>query len=203
MVFCTACTAKVGVVFDSRYVIDGIKRKTLKILSQMSRRKGSMRVAIMFAVAACSAERVQPIGFQQYMVTANGEQAYAKATETCDKQGRKWTALGNPPGSPADQFRFECVNSYEIVPVDHDSYRVRVFTPDMPVKHVTIAASQDKPADTEWVLDAEPADKEVKKRATEYCAKTKQTMKVVDGGFDAGSGLDIVFKCAPREPGAP
>ena len=87
-----------------------------------------MRRAIiiaMLALAGCSSERVQQVGFHQYMVTAKGEQAYAKATETCEKQARKWTALALPPGSPADQFRFECVNSYEIVPGPQDTYRIR------------------------------------------------------------------------------
>lgn len=165
-----------------------------------------MRLAIIFAVctvAGCSAARVEPIGLQQYTVIATGQQAYARATETCEKQGRKWTALGNPPGSPADQFRFECVNSYEVVPAGKDNYRIRVFTPDIPLKHVTVPASQDKPADTQWVLDSGLADKEARQRAAEYCIKRNQSMKVVGGGFDAGAGLDIVFACAPRGTSAP
>jgi hypothetical protein len=167
---------------------------------------GIVRIAFIvsvLAVAGCSAERVQSIGPQQYVVTAKGEQAYARATETCDKQGRKWTALASPPGSPADQFRFECVNSYEIVAAEQDSYRIRVFTPDIPVKHVTVPASQDKPADTQWVLDLAPADKEVRTRITQYCAKANQSVKLVSRTFDAGPGLDIVFKCAPPAAAAP
>jgi hypothetical protein len=159
-------------------------------------------IIIVLALAGCSSDPVQPIGFHQYTVAAKGEQAFAKATETCDKQGRKWIALGNPPGSPADQFRFECINSYEIVPASQDNYKIRVFTPDIPVKHITIPASKEKPADTEWVLDEEPADKEAMKRATEYCAKASRTMKVTGGGFE-GPGLDIVFECVPQGTGAP
>jgi hypothetical protein len=165
-----------------------------------------MRSPIIFAVlalAGCSSERVQQVGFHQYMVPAKGEQAYAKATETCDKQGRKWIALGMPPGSPADQFRFECVNSYEIVPASQDTYQIRVFTPDIPVKHITIPASKDKPADTEWVLDEEPAEKDARQRATEYCGTMNRTMKITDRRFDMGRGLDIVFKCVPQGTAAP
>jgi hypothetical protein len=165
-----------------------------------------MRPAIIIAVlalAGCSSERVQQVGFRQYMVTAKGEQAYAKATETCEKQGRKWTALGMPPGSPADQFRFECVNSYEIVPAPQDTYRIRVFTPDIPVKHVTIPASKDRPADTAWLLDEEPAEKEAKQRATEYCEKMNRTMTITGRGFEMDPGLEIIFKCVPRGTGAP
>ena len=165
-----------------------------------------MRRAIIIAVlalAGCSSERVQPIGLHQYMVIAKGTQVYAKATETCDKQARKWIAVGNPPGSPADQFRFECVNSYEIVPAGGDDYRIRILTGDIPVKHVTIPASKDKPASLEWVLDEEPADREAMQRATEYCAKASRTMKVTGGGFDMGPGRDIVFKCVPKGTGAP
>jgi hypothetical protein len=165
-----------------------------------------MRRAIIIAVlalAGCSSERVQPIGLHQYMVTAKGKQVYAKATETCDKQGRKWIAVGNPPGSPADQFRFECINSYEVVPAAQDAYKIRVFIPDMPVKHVTIPASKDKPADTEWVLDEQLADKEATKRATEHCGKINQTMKITDRSFDMGRGLQIVFKCVQQGAAAP
>ena len=159
-------------------------------------------ITAMLVLAGCSSERVQQVGFQQYMVTAKGEQAYAKATETCEKQGRKWTALAMPPGSPADQFRFECVNSYEIVPAPEDTYRIRVFTPDIPVKHVTIPASKDKPADTVWLLDEEPTENEAKQRATKYCEKMNRTMKITGRGFDMDSGLEITFKCLPRT-GAP
>jgi hypothetical protein len=137
------------------------------------------------------------------MVTAKGEQAYARATETCDKQGRKWIALAMPPGSPPDQFRFECINSYEIVPASQDTYKIRVFTPDIPVKHVTIPASKDKPADTEWVLNEEPADKEATQRATEYCRTMNRTLKITHRAFDTGSGLDIVFKCVPQGNATP
>jgi hypothetical protein len=165
-----------------------------------------MRRAIiiaMLALAGCSSERVQPVGFHQYMVTAKGEQAYAKATETCEKQGRKWTALSVPPGSPADQFRFECVNSYEIVPAPEDTYRIRVFTPDIPVKHVTIPASKDKPADTEWLLDEEPTEKEAKQRATEFCQKMNRNMKITGRGFAMDPGLEITFECVTPGLGAP
>jgi hypothetical protein len=165
-----------------------------------------MRRAIiiaMLALAGCSSERVQQIGFHQYMVAAKGEHAYAKATETCEKQERKWTALALPPGSPADQFRFECVNSYEIVPAPQDTYRIRVFTPDIPVKHITIPASKDRPADTQWLLDEEPTEQEAKQRATEYCEKINQTMKITGRGFEMDPGLEITFKCVPRGTGAP
>jgi hypothetical protein len=165
-----------------------------------------LRPAIIIAVlalAGCSSQRVQPIGFHQYMVTAKGEQAFAKATETCEKQGRKWFALSNPPGTPADQFRFECVNSYEIVPAGGDAYRIRVFTNDIPAKHLTIPASKDKPASMEWVLDKEPADRQAMQRATEYCAKMNQVVKVTSTGFDTGTGSDMVFKCLPAATAAP
>jgi hypothetical protein len=134
------------------------------------------------------------------MVTAKGEQAFAKATETCDKQERKWVALENPAGSTANQFRFECVNSYDIVPVGADTYRIRVFTADIPVRHVTIPASNGKPADTQWGLDAEPADRDAKRRATDYCAKSDRSMKVMGGGFIAGQGISILFTCVTSAP---
>jgi hypothetical protein len=165
-----------------------------------------MRRAIIFAVlilAGCSSERVQQVGSHQYMVTAKGEQAYAKATETCDKQGRKWIALAVPPGGPAEQFRFECINSYEIVPASQDTYKIRVFTPDIPVKHLTVPASKERPADTQWVLNEEPADKEATQRATEYCGRMNKTMKTMNKAFDAASGLDIVFTCVAQQTAAP
>ena len=169
----------------------------------LSQCKPLMRRAITFllVLAACSSERVQQIGFQQYTVTATGEQAYAQATQTCDKQGRKWTALAIPPGSPAAEFRFECVNSYEIVPAESGADRIRVFTPDIPLKHVTIPANKEKPADTEWVLDTEAADEAAKERATEHCGKTNQTMTVMSRAFDSGSGLGIIFKCSSPQKG--
>jgi hypothetical protein len=160
-------------------------------------------IAAALALAGCSSQRVQPIGFHQYMVTAKGEQAYAEATETCEKMGRKWTPLSIPPGSPAAEFSFECVNSYEIVPAGKDTDRIRVFTPDIPLKHITIPASKENPADLVWVPDLEPADKEAKERATGYCAQQNQGMKVVDHAFDAGAGLNITFMCVPRASGAP
>lgn len=152
------------------------------------------------ALYGCSSQAVRPIGIQQYVVAAKAEQAYAKATETCDKQERKWVALENPPGSPANEFRFECVNSYDIVPAGADSYRIRVFTADIPVKHVTIPASDDKPADTQWGLDAEPAERDAKRRATEYCVKTNRSMKVTGGGFVTGQGISILFMCVMSVP---
>jgi len=160
-------------------------------------------IASVLALAGCSSERVQPTGFHQYMVAANGEQAYVQATETCEKQGRKWTPLANPPGSPAAEFRFECVNSYEIVPAGKDTDRIRVFTPDIPLKHITIPASKEKPADTEWVLNPEPVDKEAKERATEYCAKKNKAMKITGEGFDTDTGLDMTFMCVPSGNGSP
>jgi hypothetical protein len=166
-----------------------------------------MRPAILIAsvlvLAGCSSERVQPIGFHQYMATAKGEQAYAQATETCEKQGRKWTALANPPGTPAAGFRFECVNSYEIVPAGKDTDRIRVFTPDIPVKHITIPASQEKPADMEWVLNPEPVDKEARERAGEYCANKNQALKITGENFDKSTGLDITFMCVQPGSGSP
>jgi hypothetical protein len=165
-----------------------------------------VRLAIIIALLAltgCSSERVQQTGFHQYMVTAKGTQAYAKATETCDKQDRKWIALEMPPGSPADQFRFECINSYEIVPAAQDSYKIRVFIPDMPVKHVIVPASKDRPADTQWVLDKEPGDKEATQRATEYCGKMNRTIKITDRRFDTGAGLQILFQCVQQGSAAP
>jgi hypothetical protein len=160
-----------------------------------------MRRAIitLLALAGCSTDPVQPIGFHQYMVTAKGEQVYVKATETCDKQGRKWVVLGNPPGSPADQFRFECANSYEIVPASQDTYKIRVFTPDIPVKHVTIPASKDMTAQTVWAPDIESARRDAMQRATEYCGKMNRTMKITDGGFDMGPGLDLIFACVRQQ----
>jgi hypothetical protein len=129
------------------------------------------------------------------MVVAKGEKAYAKATEVCEKQDKKWTALPNPPGSTAEQFRFECLNSYDIVPLGGDTYRIWVFTADIPVRHVTVPATRDKPADTQWGLDTEPADREVAKRASDYCAKTSKTMEIASRTFEPGTGLKIVFKC--------
>jgi hypothetical protein len=160
-------------------------------------------IIALLTLTGCSSERVQQTGFHQYTVTATGTQAYAKATETCDKQERKWIALEIPPGSPADQFRFECINSYEIVPASQDSYKIRVFVPDMPVKHITIPASNEKPADTQWVLDKEPGDKEATQRATEYCAKMNRTIKITDRTFDMGAGLQIVFKCVQQGAATP
>jgi hypothetical protein len=160
-----------------------------------------MRVALVIGVvivAGCSSEPVQQIGFRQYLVTASGEKAFAKATETCNKQDRKWTVLANPPGSAAGQFRFECVNSYEIVPSDADTYRVRVFTPDIPLRHVTIPATQDRPADTQWVYDTEPVEQDATQRASDFCAKTNKAIRVTAQGFVTDPGLEIVFKCVPR-----
>jgi hypothetical protein len=165
-----------------------------------------MRLAIIIAVlgvTGCSSERVHPIGLHQYMVTGDGSQINVKATETCAKLDRNWILLGMPPGSPADQFSFECVNSYEIGPAGGDGYRIRVLTLDIPLKHFAIPASKDIPAQTVWARNVEPADKEAMQRATEYCARMNQTMKVTGGGFDMGPGLDIVFKCVPHGTGAP
>jgi hypothetical protein len=165
-----------------------------------------MRRAIIIAVLGldgCSSERVQPIGLHQYMVTGEAKQIHVKATETCAKLDRNLIVLGVPLGSPANQFRFECVNSYEVVPAGGDSYRIRVLTSDIPLKHTTIPASKDMTAQTVWAPDIEPADKEAMQRATEYCAKVNQTMKITGRGFDTGPGLDIVFKCVPHGTGAP
>jgi len=159
-------------------------------------------VGAVLALAGCSSPRVQPIGFHQYLVTAKGEQAYAQATQTCEVQGRKWTPLGNPPGSPATEFRFECVNSYEIVPAGTDTDRIRVFTPDIPLKHVTIPASKEKPADMEWVPDLEPAQEEARERASEYCARKNQALKITGEGFDMSAGLDMTFVCVPSGNGS-
>jgi len=165
--------------------------------------RGAILIASVLPLVGCFSQRVQPIGFHQYMVTAQGEQAYARATETCFKQGRNWTPLGNPPGSPAAEFRFECVNSYEIVPAGKDTGRIRVFTPDIQVKHITIPATKEKPAELEWVPNPEPADKEAKERATEYCARMNQAMKITSESFDSGAGLDMTFMCVPSGNGSP
>jgi hypothetical protein len=165
-----------------------------------------MRRAIiiaLLALAGCPSERVQPIGLHQFMVTGDARQINAKVTETCAKLDRDWIPLGKPPGSPADQFRFECVNSYEIVPAGADSYRIRVLTSDIPLKHTTIPASKDMTAQTVWAPNVESVDKEAMQHATEYCAKMNQTMKIAGGGYDMGPGLDIVFKCVPHGSGAP
>jgi hypothetical protein len=159
-------------------------------------------IIALLALAGCSSERVQPIGPHQYMVTGDERQINVKATETCAKLDRSWILLGKPPGSPANQFRFECVNSYEIVPAGGDSYRIRVLTSDIPLKHSTIPASRDMTAQTVWAPNVESVDKEAIQRATEYCAKMNQTMKITGGGYDTGPGLDIVFKCVPHGSGA-
>lgn len=174
--------------------------------SKLGQGKDSVRLVIfivVLALAGCSSERVQQSGFQQFTVNAKGAQAYAQATETCDKQERKWIAVDMPPGSPADQFKFECINSYEVVPASQDAYKIRVFIPDVPVKHVTVPASKEKPADTEWVLDEERAEKEATQRATEYCGKINQTMKITDRKFDMGRGLELVFRCLQQAAATP
>jgi hypothetical protein len=166
-----------------------------------------MRRAIiiaMLALAGCSPERVQTIGLHQYKVTGMSfNEADVKADEICAKLERKWIYLGIPEGSPPDEIRFECVNSYEIVPAGANTYRIRVLSSDMPLTHFTIPGTKGMPGQPVRFPDSEPGDKESMRRATEFCAKMNQTVKVTGGGFDAGPGLDTVFKCVPRGTGAP
>jgi hypothetical protein len=89
------------------------------------------------------------------------------------------------------------------VPASQDTYRIRVFIPDIPVKHVIIPASNDRPADMVWVLDEELIDKEATRRTTAYCRKMNRLMTITAREFDVDRGLDLTFKCMPRETSAP
>ena len=130
-----------------------------------------MRRAIIIAVlalAGCSPNRVQQIGLHQFAVTGTKwRQISAKANETCAKLGRHWILLGMPPGSPTDETRFECVNSYEIVPAGGDTYRIRVLSHDMQLADLTVPATKDTAGGTARFPDVEPADREATRRATE------------------------------------
>jgi hypothetical protein len=160
-------------------------------------------ITAMLTLAGCSSERVQPIGLHQYQVTGEWRQVRDKPTETCAKLGRQWIRLGMPPGSPPDEIRFECVNSYEIVPAGADTYTIRVLSQDMQLADLTVPATKDMPATTARFPNVEPADREATQRGTEYCAKMGRAMKITGGGFDAGPGLEIIFKCVPQGSGAP
>src|SRR5580658_4354599 len=160
-----------------------------------------MRRAIFTAVltlAGCSSQGVQQTGFHQYTVTGEWTHRYAKARATCARLDRTPVPLDAPLDTT--KFKFECVNSYEIVPAGEDTYRIRVFARDMPLKYVTVPAS---PPMTLHVPDAEPADKEARQRATSYCAKMNRNLEVTDAEFAMNPGLTITFKCVPQATGSP
>jgi hypothetical protein len=158
---------------------------------------GSLQGAILLVllVSGCSTPRVQSIGPQQYEITGDATQMDEKATDTCAKLGREVLMLPMPAGGPADRFRFECVKSYEVVAAEGALYRIRVLANDIQVKHFVIPPSNGIPAHIVWAPDEDPARKEARQRATDYCGKMHRALKMTDEKFEAGSGLNLTFQC--------
>ena len=150
---------------------------------------------------------VRPIGFHQYRVTGAGKQMYAKAGETCVKLGRTSIPLPEPPEETSGkQFRFECILPYEIVPSGQGTYTIHVPTEKMlaPVERMCPPSTCPiKNLRAKQLPDIETASKRTEQLARTYCAKTQKTMMVTSGGFDAGPGFTLVFKCVTPQQGAP
>ncbi|HEV2442687.1 MAG TPA: hypothetical protein VGT07_09195 [Steroidobacteraceae bacterium] len=164
-------------------------------------------VIAVLALAGCSSQVVQQIGPHQYMVTAPPKEVWAKVGETCAKLGKMATSI-RFGGDPERQLKFECVSPYEIIPIDSEtlavygdvvkgSYKLWVPTSEIPKTDTCTACIGLTHPPPFGVPDLAVADQRAKQRATDYCAKMNRTMKQTGGGFDIGTGLDVIFSCVP------
>jgi hypothetical protein len=97
------------------------------------------------------------------------------------------------PASPRQEFRFECVRAYEIVPVDTDSYRMVVPTRALLFAPQDVADANDAVGRMVGAIGA--AQQRSEQHAAEYCAKMNRKVKVSSVAFDMGPGLTLIFKC--------
>lgn len=160
-----------------------------------------MRRAIIavLALAGCSSQHVRLIGFNQYMVTAPPSQVFVKANETCAKLGRLVTSPSIQTGtnvgySRYEQIKFQCMSAYEVVPVDKNSYKIWVPTSEIPVADTCATCV---PPQKMRVPDLPAVYPQAKQTASEYGAKMNRTMVQAGGGFDIGTGLNVIFGCVP------
>jgi hypothetical protein len=167
-------------------------------------------VASLTITACGSPPVVQPAGPNQYIVTVSCPlwhcprkntsltQVSVAAAETCTKLGKQFTlTLRYTPKLTTvnpryQQLRFECLSPYEIVPIDSDT--------------LAVYGNAVRGSFRMWVPTSEiPAGPggfdQVMQPASDYCAKMNLTMKLTGGGFDLGTGLDVIFSCVPKQQG--
>ena len=166
-----------------------------------------MLAASLTATACGSPPVVQPAaGQNQYLVTVSCPlwhcprenpsmtQAFDAAYKTCGSLGKtaaEYRYNPNELNPRYEQLKFECRSPYEIVPIDSDtlalygdavkgSYKMWVPTSEIPVG---------------------PSIEPAMQRAKDYCAKMNMIIKQTGGGFDLGTGLDLIFSCVLKQQG--
>jgi hypothetical protein len=152
---------------------------------------------------------VRSIGFHQYVITDAGKHVFAEAETTCAQEGRTAMPLAVPPEEAEipfeQQFKFQCILAYEIVPSGEGTYTIHVPTEKMlvPADRVCPPAKCPLKVPLTQLPDIGTASNHTRQLARAYCAKMHQTVVVTGGGFDMGPGLTFIFKCVPPQPEAP
>jgi hypothetical protein len=92
-----------------------------------------------------------------------------------------------------------CITPGDVLPAGNDTYKISIPTSKIAVVTtcaacVTPQAIRDR--------DIAAAATHAMQRAHQYCARKNRTAENAGGGFDAGSGLTLIFRCVPPQQGA-
>jgi hypothetical protein len=92
-----------------------------------------------------------------------------------------------------------CATTGDVMRAGNDTYEISIPTANIPVAKGCEAC---EPPQAIQVPDIAGAGTRAMERAHKYCAKMRKAMAVTGGGFDMGSGLRLIFRCVPSQPGA-